>query len=79
MSHMQFVQENLLREHTDGGGLVAHAQRLNFSGVGPRDGEDTESEAVEVEEDERYGCCGACVAVLRETACDDGHAGCTAG
>ena len=37
-----------MAEDADGGGLVADTERLDLSGVRPRDGEDAERETVEV-------------------------------
>jgi hypothetical protein len=65
-------------KHTDGGGLIANAKRLDFRGVGPADGKNAEGEAVHEEEhegdcDDRIGVGG-----IDECAGDDGHTCCTA-
>lgn len=63
-----------VREDADGGGLVANAEGLDLGGVGPRDWQDAESEAVEVDE-HKCNCYSGCdVGLDDQTASDDGHA-----
>lgn len=65
--------------HTDGCRLVANTKRLDLGGIGPGYREDTQSEAIQVEEHESYG--GSChgILFLQQAAGNNGHADRTSG
>ena len=66
-----------VRKDAHGRGFVTNAKGLDLGRVGPRYGQDTESEAVQVQEHECHcGCC-AREAILGQATRDYGHADCT--